>query len=427
MRRDLAARAEQVVDLLGVLARTVVDSNPVPADWQHVTKIDPEGAKKLPLLYPLWLSETDALSVGGSADVTPENTEAAFDLLTGVEPPLCHEPSGADHVTERSRADADLLLIPEVLNGDSDALVGTLGNAVESLREELAPELVRKKAPWLPPRIADSLANLGTSVLLSRAAFEAYIVQNPDSAAAREAGVTADDVLSAGEAKQHAMAADRHLDSEILYLEYSGTFGGADAVETLQLLSSAVTRSRIWYGGGLVDADDVATVRDAGADTVVIGDAFHDIAAAEAERLAAAERELDTAADTETVREWTAERVAADSPGARFLSTIPAVDEPVELARAYAGATVRAWLELRDRHQQAADKAEMSIMSVDRTALRAAIAPVVDEPDQLAVQISRAALAGLTDDTGGQPMAEQLSPSLFEERAEEADHWRASH
>ncbi|MEF8800813.1 MAG: geranylgeranylglyceryl/heptaprenylglyceryl phosphate synthase [Halolamina sp.] len=422
MRRDFAARAERLADLVGVLARSALDSNPVPADWQHVTKIDPEGAKKLPLLYPLWLSETDALSVGGSADVTPGNTEAAFDLLTGLETPLCHEPSGADHVTERSQEVADLLLVPEVLNGGSEALVGTLGVAIESVREQLAPALVRDKASWLPAGIADYLADISTTLLLSQAAFEAYIVQNPDSAAAREAGVTEADVLSPRGAKQRAMAADRHLDSEILYLEYSGTFGGDGAVETLELLDDALIRSRIWYGGGLADTEDVAQVRDAGADTVVVGDAFHDVAEAEAELLRAAEMELPRHADGEAIREWTAARIDAESPGAGFLSTIPAVDDPVLLAREYTGATVRAWLELRDRHEraQASDESELGVIEVHPTVLRAAIAPVVDrDADELAATITRAALAGRSESDSEDAVentAEQLNTSLLAER-----------
>ena len=153
MRRDLAARGERAVDAARLLVRSALDTNPVP-DWDHVTKVDPEGAKKLPLLYPLWLAETDAVSVGGSADVTPANTEAAFDLLAPLSTPVCHEPSGAEHVTERSQETADLLLVPEVLNGDSEALVGTLGVAIESVREVLAPQLVGRKAPWLPDRVA---------------------------------------------------------------------------------------------------------------------------------------------------------------------------------------------------------------------------------------------------------------------------------
>ncbi|MFD1527458.1 geranylgeranylglyceryl/heptaprenylglyceryl phosphate synthase, partial [Halolamina salina] len=95
------------------------------------------------------------------------------------------------------------------------------------------------------------------------------IVQNPDSAAAREAGVDESDVLDPATAKRRAMAADRHLESEIVYLEYSGTFGGDVAIETLDRIDDALVRSRLWYGGGLANGEDVRAVREAGADTVV--------------------------------------------------------------------------------------------------------------------------------------------------------------
>jgi len=418
MRRDLAARGEQVADIARLLARSALDTNPVP-DWDHVTKVDPEGAKKLPLLYPLWLSETDAVSVGGSADVTPANTEAAFDLLTPLSTPVCHEPSGAEHVTERSQDAADLLLVPEVLNGDSDALVGTLGTAIESVREGLAPDLISRKASWLPAPIADWVGSVATSVMLSKAAFEAYIVQNPDSAAAREAGVDSADVLDSPEAKQRAMAADRHLDSEILYLEYSGTFGDDEATEILEKLDGSLVRSRIWYGGGLANAEDVRTVREAGADTVVVGDAFHRVAESEAEILAQAEAALNTDATPEKIRAWTDDHVGPDAPGARFLSTVPGVDEPLDVAREYTGTTVRAWLELREqRRSTRASGDNTPVIDIQRTALRAALVPVVDDPDSLAATIARAAFAGrdVSDDDGaGAPG--QLSLSLFDRGA----------
>lgn len=414
MRRDFAAQGERAIDLARLLARSALDTNPVP-NWDHVTKVDPEGAKKLPLLYPLWLSETDAISVGGSADVTPDNTAAAFDLLTPLSTPVCHEPSGADHVTEQSHNEADLLLVPEVLNGDSKALVGTLGTAIESVREQLAPELIDRKTPWLPGRLKDWLAGVSTSLLLSEAAFEAYIVQNPDSAAAREAGVDPEDTLSPTDAKRRAMAADRHLDSEILYVEYSGTFGGDEAVETLELLDKSLVRSRIWYGGGLSNAEDARTVQEAGADTVVVGDAFHRVAEVEAELLADAESALGTDTGTDKIRAWVDERVTADGPGTRFLSTVPGVDDPLALAREYTETTVRAWLELRERRHRAR-KANQSTLDVQRTALRAALVPVVDDPDALAATVARAALAGRDNETGtGGGDRDQLSLSLLGE------------
>jgi phosphoglycerol geranylgeranyltransferase len=344
-----------------VAARSVlpVDTNPVPAEWTHVTKVDPEEAKKLPLLFPLYLRHTSAVSVGGSADVTAANTEKTFDLLAPASVPVFHEPSAPSHVTHRTREQADLLAIPEVLNGDSESLVGELGEATEYVREELVPDLLDDELWWLPGFAADALANLATSWLLAEAAFEAYVIQNPDSAAASEANVSADDLLSAREAKQHAMAAERHLESELVYLEYSGTYGGEEAVEILESVSGALSWSRLWYGGGLDSRERAEVVLDAGADAVVVGDVFHRIAEEEAALCEQAGRELnidanpasdaDECPDADDVREWIHENVAvADSAAAAYLATIPSVADPDRLAERYLTATIRTWLVLRE-------------------------------------------------------------------------------
>ncbi|WP_435179201.1 heptaprenylglyceryl phosphate synthase [Halorussus sp. AFM4] len=332
-------------------ARTVlpVDSNPVPTDWTHVTKVDPEDAKKLPLLYPLYLRHTDAVSVGGSADVTARNTEQTFELLAPASVPVFHEPSGPRHVTPRTRERADLLAIPEVLNGDSESLVGQLGAGIEYVREELVPDLLDDALPWLPGFAADRLADLATSWLLADAVFEAYVVQNPDSAAAREANVAAADVLSPREAKQRAMAAERHLGSELVYLEYSGTYGGEAAAEELAAVADGLSWSRLWYGGGLDSRERAEAMLDAGADAVVVGDAFHRVADEEAALCERAVGEVAPDASASAVREWVRENVAvADSAAAGYLATIPWVPDPERRAERYLAATVRTWLRLRD-------------------------------------------------------------------------------
>ncbi|UPV73172.1 heptaprenylglyceryl phosphate synthase [Halorussus limi] len=338
-------------------ARTAlpVDTNPVPADWTHVTKVDPEDAKKLPLLYPLYLRHTSAVSVGGSADVNAANTEETFDLLGPASVPVFHEPSGPRHVTPRTREQADLLAIPEVLNGDSESLVGQLGEGAEYIREEMVPEMLRERLPWLPAFATGALADFATSWLLADAVFEAYVIQNPDSAAAREANVAESDLLSPREAKQRGMAAERHLESELVYLEYSGTYGGDEAAETLDAISESLTWSRLWYGGGIDSRKRAEAMLDAGADTVVVGDAFHRVADEEAELCERAADALDPDADPSAVREWVAENVAvADSNAAAYLATIPGAPDPERLARRYLSATVRTWLRLR-AHRAAAD------------------------------------------------------------------------
>ncbi|WP_128477663.1 geranylgeranylglyceryl/heptaprenylglyceryl phosphate synthase [Halorussus pelagicus] len=359
---------------VSLAARTVlpVDTNPVPGDWTHVTKVDPEDEKKLPLLYPLYLRHSGAVSVGGSADVNATNTEQTFDLLAPASVPVFHEPSGPRHVTPKTREQADLLAIPEVLNGDSQSLVGQLGAGTEYIREEIVPEVLSARFPWLPAVVTDALADSATSWLLADAVFEAYVIQNPDSAAAREANVTDSDLLSPREAKQRAMAAERHLESELVYLEYSGTYGGDEAAETLAAISDGLTWSRLWYGGGVDSRERAEAILDAGADTVVVGDAFHRVADEETDICERAADALDLDASASAVREWVAENVAvADSNAAAYLATIPSAPDPERLARRYLTATVRTWLRLRAHREEDASASDGRL----RADLRRALGP----------------------------------------------------
>ncbi len=347
---DIVKGLDSLGAVASIGAKTIlgVDINPVPADWTHVTKVDPEGTKELPLAYPLYLQHTSAVSVGGSRDVTEHNTEETFELVNAAGVPAFHEPSAATHVTDRTRSQADFLAVPEVLNGDAQALVGTLGEGVEYAKEELAPALIEEKLP-LPVQgpLADRLADFAASWLIRQAVFEAYIIMNTDSAAAREANVTDEDLLSPRQAKQRAMAAERHLGSDLIYLEYSGTYGGSEAVEILGAIDDAVSGSRLFYGGGLDNRANTKAVLDAGADAVVVGNVFHEIAAEEATLFADARTDLDVQAPREEVRDWITDRVDLESAAAtRYLSTIVDVPQPTERAARYLAAGIQFGLQL---------------------------------------------------------------------------------
>ena len=345
-------RVARLGRLVSVGGRTVLglDTNPVPADWTHITKVDPEREKKLPLAYPLYLSHTGAVSVGGSQDVTDRNTEETFDIVNAAEVAAFHEPSAADHVTDRTREAADFMAVPEVLNGDSEALVGKLGRGIEHVREELAPAYIEEKLPVpLGGGMNDRLSRFAAAWMMEEAVFEAYIIMNRDSAAAREANVTEADLLEPPEAKRRAMAAETHLDSEVIYLEYSGTFGGEEAVDILEAIDEGVSWSRVWYGGGLDSREDARAVLDAGADAVVVGNVFHEVAEEEAELYEAASEEFDRAPDRDAVREFVEEEVdVADTHAASYLSTSTAVPDPESRAARYLTAGVHTALELRD-------------------------------------------------------------------------------
>jgi len=357
---------------VSIAGRTLlsVDTNPVP-EWDHVTKVDPEAEKQLPLAYPLYLQHTGGVSVGGSRDVTERNTEETFDLVNAAGVTAFHEPSAAAHVTDRTRDQAAFLAVPEVLNGDSQSLVGTLGEGIEHVKEELAPKLIADKLPLrVGDGVTDRLANFAASWLIREAVFEAYIIMNTDSAAAREANVGEADLLEPRQAKQRAMAAERHLESEVIYLEYSGTFGGQEAVDLLEAIDRGTDWSRLWYGGGLDDRDNAEAVLAAGADAVVVGNVFHEVADEEADLFAAAVEDLPANATRDAVADWVESQVEpGETSAAKFLSTITAVPDPEGRAVRYLAAGVHFALQLR------------------------AVAADLDDPDEAAL---RRAVAGET-------------------------------
>jgi phosphoglycerol geranylgeranyltransferase len=347
---DLLGRFERAASLASIGGRTLLglDTNPVPAEWTHITKVDPESGKKLPLLYAAYLSHSSAVSVGGSRDVTDKNTEETFELVTGTATPAFHEPSEANHVTEETRDQADFLAVPEVLNGDTEALIGTLGRGLEYVRTDLGPSMVEDKIGLgLNGLFGDRVSDFAAGYLMQDAIFEAYIIMNLDSAAAREANVTDEDLLSPQQAKERALAAEHHLESEIIYLEYSGTFGGEEAVDLLDAIDDGVSWSRIWYGGGLDSRENVNRVLDAGADAVVVGDVFHRIAEVEADLIDQAREEFDAGTDSAVIREWVEETVdVAETEAFRYLSTIQDVTQPDEQAREYLATAVELALAL---------------------------------------------------------------------------------
>lgn len=400
---DIVQQIDSLERVFSIGGRTLLalDTNPVPAEWEHITKVDPEFEKRLPLVYPLYLSHTGAVSVGGSRDVTERNTEETFDLVKAAGVPAFHEPSEASHVTSDTRDQAEFLAIPEVLNGDSESLVGTLGKGIEHIKEELAPELIEEKLPLpLGSTVENRLSNFAAGWMLSEAVFEAYIIMNTDSAAAREANVSEDNLLDPAAAKQRAMAAEHHLESEVIYLEYSGTFGGAEAADILEAVDEGVTWSRLWYGGGLENRENAQAVLDAGADAVIVGDIFHDVAEEELDLCEQAIEELSSDADRDAVREWIDEEVVvSETSAARYLSTITAVPDPDKRAASYlaAGVYLRSQLEAI-----AAD-----LTDPDAAAIR----------DELAMETPGAsAFADVLDDETAREVARRLAGSLLADR-----------
>lgn len=300
-------------------------TNRIPDTWTHVTKIDPEHSRRIPLLYTQYLAHTSAISVGGSKNITPVNTKETLQLLQRVDCPVLHEPSAPKHVTETTQGQVDFLVIPEVLNGSSDAFVGVLGEGIESLRSETVPSILKTKFPgWVDRKLSSYIGDAIAAVILDKAVFEAYIIQNPDSTAARKAGVSESDVLSPQEARYYAISADSHLDSEVVYIEYSGSYDEEDATSIIEAIESSLNWSRLWYGGGLNSREQVRTITEAGADAVVVGNVFHEIAEHEVSlyETLRTDRPSVEGLSRDEVENWIMDAVEITrTAGARYLST----------------------------------------------------------------------------------------------------------
>lgn len=211
-------------------------------DWDHILKVDPD--KELPpgVTYDDVVSTgTDAIEIGGTTGVTEEKMAHVVEACGRQDIPVYIEPSNLTNVVHLDSVDG--YLIPTVLNaGDPAWITG------------MHKEWVR----------------LDGDIDWARTVTEAYIVLNPDSAAAVYTQANCD--LEAADVAAYARVADRMFGQEIVYVEYSGTLGDPDKVRAAH---DALETATLFYGGGIHDYESAHRMRSL-ADTIVVGDLFHD-------------------------------------------------------------------------------------------------------------------------------------------------------
>nr|WP_175424180.1 putative phosphoglycerol geranylgeranyltransferase [Haladaptatus sp. W1] len=211
------------------------------ANWEHVTKIDPDKALHDGDTYAgIADTGTDAIILGGTTNVTEVRVQPILDALSSTEIPILVEPTyrpSSSHTETLSG-----YLLPIVLNADDPLwITGAHHEWVRS--SNLEWESVHP---------------------------EAYIVLNPTSAVATytqaDCDLDVDDVIA------YAELAEQILGQQIVYLEYSGMLGDPAVVAaTRDTLSSA----QLFYGGGIHDYDSAYEMASV-ADTVIVGDVLHD-------------------------------------------------------------------------------------------------------------------------------------------------------
>ncbi|MGM0591530.1 MAG: phosphoglycerol geranylgeranyltransferase [Halobacteriota archaeon] len=211
-------------------------------EWSHITKVDPD--KDLvdgETFEDVCATGTDAVEIGGTTGMTVENMSAVVDACAAYDVPLYQEPSNPGVVIDSPALDG--YLIPTVFNaGDSFWITGA-------------------HKEWV---------RIDSGLDWTRTHTEAYIVLNPDSSVAEYTGADCDQ--SPEDVASFAAVAERMFGQEIVYVEYSGTYGDPEIVAAAH---DALEEATLFYGGGIRDYE---TANEMGkhADVVVVGNLLHD-------------------------------------------------------------------------------------------------------------------------------------------------------
>jgi len=211
-------------------------------DWDHVLKLDPDkDLYEDETFADVAACGTDALEIGGTLGMTEEKMATFIDRAAEHDIPIYQEPSNPSVVVDRPGLDG--YLVPVVFNaGDVFWVTGA-------------------QKEWV--RIENGLD-------WERTTTEAYVVMNPEASVAEYTQADCD--LSADDVAAYAEVAEQMFGQEIVYTEYSGTFGDPEKVAAA---ADALEESTLFYGGGIHDYESANAMAEH-ADVVVVGDLVHD-------------------------------------------------------------------------------------------------------------------------------------------------------
>ena len=211
-------------------------------EWYHVLKVDPDKELYADETFEdVAATGTDALEIGGTMDMTSQKMADVVSACAAHDIPIYQEPSNPGVVIEHDALSG--YLVPTVLNaGDPFWITGA-------------------HKEW---------ARIDEDLDWERTHTEAYIVLNPEASVAEYTDADCD--LNADDVAAYAEVAERMFGQDIVYVEYSGTYGDP---ETVAAASDELEDSTLFYGGGVRDYES-ATEMGSHADVVVVGDLLHD-------------------------------------------------------------------------------------------------------------------------------------------------------
>lgn len=208
--------------------------------WQHVFKLDPAKEISDEALEQICESGTDAIIVGGTDGVTLDNVLELLVRIRRYSVPVVLEISNIESVTPGF----DFYFIPSVLNSTETKWVKDLHHA--------------------------ALKEYGDIMVWEELVAEGYCVLNETCKVAQATNAKTD--LDEEDVIAYARMANHFFKLPIFYIEYSGTYGD---VEIVRAAKNALTTTKLFYGGGIVSAEQ-ATEMARYADTIVVGNVIYD-------------------------------------------------------------------------------------------------------------------------------------------------------
>lgn len=210
-------------------------------EWDHVLKLDPDKDLAPGDTYEdVMQTGTDAIEIGGTLDVTAEKMQRVIDACKKYDVPLYQEPNDPTVIVDDDELDG--YLVPTVLNTSNPFFL--VGAHKEWARIS--------EIPW------------------DKTTLEAYIILNPESSVAQFAQADCDQEPE--DVHAYAKVAERFFNQEIVYVEYSGTYGDPEKVAAAD---AGLDEATLFYGGGIHDYDSAYTMAEH-ADVIVVGNLVHE-------------------------------------------------------------------------------------------------------------------------------------------------------
>lgn len=207
--------------------------------FRHVFKLDPAKTISEEAIQLLAASGTDAIIVGGTDEVTFENTAGLLQRLRNYSIPCYQE-------------------------------ISTPTSFVPGFHGYLTPSVFNtNEAKWILGMHHKTIKSFGPFVPWDQILLEAYVVLNSDAKVAKRTNAITN--LQMADVIAYAQMAE-WLQIPIFYVEYSGTYGRVDIV---QEVSSVLQHTLLCYGGGIREqkqAEEMASW----ADLVVVGNLIYE-------------------------------------------------------------------------------------------------------------------------------------------------------